>query len=52
MSEQEHIFNRFRGIPRNIKWNVFLQLMMNQNTRMTATSDEIVTKLIGKDAAI
>ena len=52
MSEQEQIFYLPRGIPRNDKWNVFMELMMDKNATMTATIDEIVTKLIEKDAAI
>jgi hypothetical protein len=52
MSEQEHSFYLLRGIPRNDKWKVFLELMMDKNTTMTATPDEIVTKLVEKEAAI
>jgi hypothetical protein len=52
MSEQEQIFYLLRGIPRNDEWNVFLQLMMDKNTMMTTTPDEIITKLAAKDAAI
>ena len=52
MSEQGHIFYLLRGIPRNNEWKVFLELMMDINTTMTATPDEIVTKLIEKAAAI
>jgi hypothetical protein len=52
MSEPEPIFYLLPGIPRNDKWKVFLELMMNKNAMMTATPDEIVTKLIQKEAAI
>jgi hypothetical protein len=52
MCEQEHIFYLLCGIPRNDEWKVFLQQMMDKNTTMTATPDEIVTKLVEKEAAI
>jgi len=52
MSEQEHIFYLLCGIPRNDEWKVFLELMMDKNATMTATPDEIVTKLVEKEAAI
>jgi hypothetical protein len=52
MSEQEHIFYLLGGIPRNEEWNIFLELMMDKNATMTATPDEIVTKLVEKEAAI
>jgi hypothetical protein len=52
MSEQEHIFYLLRGIPRNVEWKVFLELMMDKNATMTTTPDEIVTKLVEKEAAI
>jgi hypothetical protein len=52
MSEQEHIFYLLRGIPRNDEWKVILELMMNKNAMMTATSDEIVNNLIEKEATI
>jgi hypothetical protein len=52
MSEQEHIFYLLRGIPRNEEWKVFLELMLDKNATMTATHDEIVTKLVEKEAAI
>ena len=52
LSEQEHIFYLLRGIPRNDEWKVFLELMMDKNATMTATPDEIVTKLVEKEAAI
>jgi hypothetical protein len=52
MSEQEHIFYLLRGIPRNDEWKVFLELMMDKNASMTATPDQIVTKLVEKEAAI
>jgi hypothetical protein len=52
MSEQEHIFYLLHGIPRNDGWKVFQELMIDQNATMTATPDEIVTKLVEKEAAI
>jgi hypothetical protein len=52
MRAQEHIFYLHRGIPRNDEWKVFLELIMDKNTRMTATPDEIVTKLVETDSAI
>jgi uncharacterized membrane protein YgcG len=52
MSEQQHMFSLLRGIPRNDKWIVFLALMMDKNAMITATPDEIVTKLVKKEAAI
>jgi len=52
MSEQEHIVYLLCGIPRNDEWKVFLELMMDKNTMMTATPDEIVTKLVETVAAI
>jgi len=52
MSEQEHIFYLLRGIPRNDEWKVFLELMMDKNATMTATPNEIITKLVEKEAAI
>jgi len=45
MSEPEHIFYLLRGIPRNHEWKVFLELMMDKNAMLTATPDEIVTKV-------
>jgi hypothetical protein len=52
LSEQEHIFYLLRGIPKNDEWTVFLELMMDKNATMTATPDEIVTKLVKNEAAI
>jgi hypothetical protein len=52
MSEQEYIFYLLRGIPRNDKWKVFLELMIDKNATMTATPDEVVTKRGEKEAAI
>jgi len=52
ISEREHIFYLRCGIPRNDEWKVFLELMIDKNATMTATPDEIVTKLIAKEAAI
>jgi len=50
--EQVHIFYLLRWIPRNDEWKVFLELMMDKHAMMTAMPDEIVTKLIEKEAAI
>jgi hypothetical protein len=52
MSDQEHIFSLLHGIQRKDKWKVFLKLMMNKNATITTMSDEIITKLVKKDAAI
>jgi hypothetical protein len=52
ISEQQYIFDLLCGIRRNDEWKVFLQQMMDKNTTMTATPDEIVTKLVEKEAAI
>jgi hypothetical protein len=52
MCEQVHIVYLLRGNPRNDEWKVFLELMMDKNATMTATPDEIVTKLVEKEAAI
>jgi len=52
MSEQEQIFHLLCGIPRNDEWKVILELVMDRNATMTATPDEIVTKLVEKEAAI
>jgi len=52
MSEQEHIFYLLHGNPRNDEWKVYLVLMTERNTTMTATTDEIVTKLVEKETAI
>jgi hypothetical protein len=45
------IFYRLGGIPRNDKWNIFLELKMDKLATMIATPDDIVTKLIEKEAA-
>jgi hypothetical protein len=52
ISEQEHIFYLLHGIPRNDQWKVFRELMMDNNATMTATPNEILTKLIQMEAAI
>ena len=52
MSEQEYIFYLLRRITRNNEWKVFLELLMDKNATMTATPNEIVTKLVEKEAAI
>jgi hypothetical protein len=52
MSKQKHIFYLLCGIPKNNEWKVFLELMMDKNATITATPDEIITKLVEKEAAI
>jgi hypothetical protein len=52
MSEQKHIFFLLQGIPRNDQWKVFRELMLDKNATMTATLDEIITKLIEIEATI
>jgi len=52
MSEQKHIVYLLRGIPRNDEWKLFLELTMDKNATMTANSDDIVTKLVEKEAVI
>jgi hypothetical protein len=52
MSEQEHIFYLLRGVPRDDELKVFLVLMMDKNPTMTTTPNEIVTRLVEKEAAI
>jgi len=46
MSEQEHIIYLLCGIPENDEWKVFMEFMMDKHATMTATPDEIVTKLV------
>jgi hypothetical protein len=52
MRGKVHILYLLCGIPSNDEWKVFLELMMDKNTRMTATPDERVTKLVETEAAI
>jgi hypothetical protein len=52
MSEQEDFVYLLRGIPKNDKWKVFLELMMDKNATITTTHNELVTKLFEKEAAI
>jgi hypothetical protein len=52
MSEQEHIFYLLCGIPRNKGWKGFLELMIDRKPTMTTRPDEIVSKLVEKEAAI
>jgi hypothetical protein len=52
MSETEQMFCLLCGVPRNDEWKVFLPLMMDKNPTMTARPDEIITKLVEKEAAI
>jgi hypothetical protein len=51
MSAQEHIFYLLRRIPRNDDWKVFLKRVMDKNATMTASPNEIVTKLVKMEAA-
>jgi len=51
MSEHQPILYLLRGIPRNDEWKVFLELKMDKNATMSATPEEIVTKLVEKEAA-
>jgi hypothetical protein len=50
MTDVEHVFHLRRGIQRNDDWQFFLQLMMDKNATATLTPDEIVIKLVGKEA--
>jgi len=50
MTDQEHMFYLLRGIPSNDDWQFFLELMMDQNATATLTPDEIVIKLVEKEA--
>jgi len=52
ISEQQHIFYLLHGIPRNDKLKVSLERMIDKNATITATPDEIVTKLVKKEAVI
>ena len=52
MSWEEHIFHLLCGNPRNDKWKLILELMMDKNATMTTTPDGIITKLVEKGAAI
>jgi hypothetical protein len=50
MTDMEHVFHLRRGIQRNDDWQFFLQLMMDKNETATLTPDEIVIKLVEKEA--
>jgi len=50
MTDEEHVFYLLRGIPRNDDWQFFLELMMDMNATATLTPDEIVIKLVEKEA--
>jgi hypothetical protein len=52
MTEEEHVFYLHRGIPRNDDWQFCLDMMMDKNTTGTLTPDEIVIKLVEKEATI
>jgi hypothetical protein len=51
-SELEYIFYLLWRISRNDKRKVLKELMIDKHATMTATSDEIITKLVKKEAAI
>jgi hypothetical protein len=51
MSEQEHIFYFLCGIPSNDKWTVFLELMMDRDATITATTNVSVAKLVNLDVS-
>jgi hypothetical protein len=52
MTEEEHVFYLRRGIPRNDDWQFCLDMMMDKNATGTLTPDEIVIKLVEKEAMI
>jgi len=52
MTDEEHVFYLLRGIPRNDDWQFLLELMMDKNAMATLTPDEIVIKLVEKEATI
>jgi hypothetical protein len=52
MTDEEHVFNHLRGIPRNDDRQFFLELMMDKNATATLTPDEIVIKLVEKETTI
>jgi len=52
MTDEEHVSYLLRGIPRNDDWQFFLELMMDKNATATLTPDEIVIKLVEKEATI
>jgi len=43
---------RHSGIPKKDEWEVILDLVMDKKATMTATPDEIITKLVEQEAAI
>jgi len=52
MTDEEHVFHLLRGIPRNDDWQFFLELMMDKNATAMLTPDEIVIRLVEKEATI
>jgi hypothetical protein len=46
------MFDSLGRIPRNDKWKVFPKLVIDKNATMTATPNDIVTKVIEMEAAI
>jgi hypothetical protein len=51
MSNAEHIFPLFHGIPRSNNWIVHLDVMMDTNATTTAMPDDLDTKDIEQYAA-
>jgi len=52
MTDEEHLFYLHRGIPRNDDWQFILELMIDKNATATLTPNEIVIKLLEKEATI
>jgi hypothetical protein len=52
MTDGERMFYLLRRIPRNDDWQLFLELMMDKHATATLTPDEIVIKLVEKEATI
>jgi hypothetical protein len=46
------MFYLLHGFPRNDEWRVILELMIDKHATVTATPDEIVTKLVEKKTAM
>jgi len=52
MTDEEYEIYLLRGMPRNDDWQFFLELMMDKNAMATLTPDEIVIKVVEKEATI
>ena len=52
ISDEAHVFYLLRGIPRNDNWEIFLELIMDQNAMAMLTPNDIVMKLVKKEATI